>query len=496
MTQILSLPLAALVMASSLGEPAYVFHYENVLGTSLELKVFAGTPASARSAEDAVLAEIDREAKILSGYDPGSEFSAWMKTRGEAVPVSRELFEVLSRFDRYRTLTYGALDPAAETATQVWRAAAKASRVPTPMELRNAVEAMRTPNWSLDPEQHTATHLTATPLILNSFAKSFIAGRAAEAAMAIAQVTGVVVNIGGDLVIRGPRTEPVDIADPESDAENALPAARIQVRNRAVATSGNYRRGVQIGDRFYSHIVDPRTGEPVDHILSSTVVANDPSDAGALATAFSVLTPQESARVAASIPGVEYLLIARDGRRIASSGWSRLAAFLPAAAAPEPQAAPDLWDPNFELTITLELARISGGRVRRPYVAVWLEDKDHFPVRTIELWVQKPRWIPELRAWYHADRARNAVENRDIKASVSSATRPPGQYKLKWDGKDNAGKLVKAGVYTVCMEAVREHGTYQILRQEMDFNQTPKQVAMKGGTEISAATLDYGRKVQ
>ena len=57
-------------------------------------------------------------------------------------------------------------------------------------------------------------------------------------------------------------------------------------------------------------------------------------------------------------------------------------------------------------------------------------------------------------------------------------------------------KSVKAGAYTVCIEAAREHGTHQILRQEMDFNGTAKQVELKGGTEISAASLDYGKKAR
>ena len=495
MTQTISLPLAAIVMASSLGEGQFVFHREDVLGTSLEVKVIADTQATAKTAEARVLAEIDRESKILSGYDRNSEFSRWMRTRGERVPVSGDLFEVLSRFDRYRALTSGALDAAAEAVTQVWKSAAAARRLPAQAEIDAAVAAARGPNWSLDPVRHTATHLSATPLILNSFTKSYIAGRAADAALALPGVTGVVVNIGGDLVARGPRTEEVDITDPENDAENAEPIARIQARNGAVATSGNYRRGVQIGGKFYSHIVDPRTGQPVDHILSATVAAADPSDAGALATAFSVLTPEESARVAASIPGVEYLLIGRGGRRIASAGWNRLAAaFVPAAAEPVPQAAPGEWDPDYELTVSLELARIEGARARRPYVAVWIEDKDRFPVRTLGLWYQKPRWLPELRAWNRDDRIRAAAEHREIAPSVSSATRPPGKYTLKWDGKDNAGKPVKAGTYTIVIEAAREHGTYQILRQEMEFQGTPKQIDLKGGTEISAASLNYGRK--
>src|SRR5215831_6591387 len=216
MTQAISLSLTTLMMASSLVEGPYVFHHENVLGTSLELKVIATKLAAAKNAEARALAEIDREAKILSGYDPDSEFSRWMKTRGEGVPVSKDLFEVLSRFDRYRTLTNGALDPAAEAISQVWKSAAAAHRLPAQAELDAAVAAARGPNWSLDRAQRTATHTSGTPLILNSFAKSYIVGRAADAAMASPEITGVVVNIGGDLVVRGAKPEAVDIADPKN----------------------------------------------------------------------------------------------------------------------------------------------------------------------------------------------------------------------------------------------------------------------------------------
>ena len=75
-----------MVMASLLcagqGGGQFVFHRESVLGTSLELRVTANTHVTAGKAEARVLAEIERESKVLSGYDSGSEFSRWMKTRG------------------------------------------------------------------------------------------------------------------------------------------------------------------------------------------------------------------------------------------------------------------------------------------------------------------------------------------------------------------------------------------------------------------------------
>jgi hypothetical protein len=124
-------------------------------------------------------------------------------------------------------------------------------------------------------------------------------------------------------------------------------------------------------------------------------------------------------------------------------------------------------------------------------VAVWVEDKDKYSVKTLALWFDRDRWLPDLRSWYRADRLRAMAEGTEITASVSSATRPPGKYTLKWDGKDNNGKLVKPGRYFVCIEAARERGGYEILRQEMDFTGQPKQVQLTGNYELASASLDY-----
>ena len=478
---------------ASLGDrlPPYEAHYQNVLGTSLDLKILAFDEVHAQQAEDAVLTEMERLSKILSSYDHDSEFSRWFRTNGQPVRVSSELFEVLSMFDRWRDNTGGALNPATEAASRVWKLAAKEGVLPANSQLASAVQSMQQQHWKLNPELRAAEHTSTVPLAMNSFVKSYIVSRAADAALHQPHVTGVVVNSGGDLVVRGQLTERVQIADPVSDSENSPSIVNIFARETAVATSGNYRRGVEIGGRHYSHIFDPRTAVPAEEVVSSTVVASNATEAGALATAFSVMAPAESAALAKSMPGVEYFLVLKDGRQVASGGWPALAfarapvnPFL-AAAAPPPGS-----DPSMELTVALELARIESARAKRPYLAVWIEDQDHFPLRTVALWFEKSRWLPDLKAWYKDDRLRAMAEGSDISKSVSSATRPAGKYTLKWDGKDNAGKLVKAGKYTVMIEAAREHGTYQLIHQELDWNGTTKQVSLPGGTEIASAALD------
>ena len=467
-------------------ERTYTSHYENVLGTSLELKVGATSEAAAGRAEDSVLREIEREAKILSSWDRDSEFSRWARTRGEAVPVSAELAEVLGLFDYWRERTGGALDASAEAVTRVWKQAEARQTLPSPQELADATRTVRQQHWTVDAFHRTATRLSDTPLAMNSFVKSYIARHAADAALAEPGVDRVVVNIGGDLVVRGASSERVDIADPESDAENAPPVATVEVRDRAVATSGNYRRGETIGGRHYSHIVDPRTGMPCDEILSSTVVAVNPADAGAMATAFSVLTPQESRRLAESIPGTEYLIVTKTGKRLMSPGFAALAAAAGPAPSPLPVPAPapaPAWD-GMELTVSVDLAKLDP-RARRPYFTAWIEDGDKFPIRTLALWYNKDRWLPEMRAWYRSDRLRSMAEGTDLAHSVSSATRGSGHYTLQWDGKDNQGKLVKPGKYTVYLECAREHGGYDLFHRELEFNGAPNKVEIPGGSEIA-----------
>jgi FAD:protein FMN transferase len=484
----------------------YDFHYENVLGTSLEIKVVASSAAQSEKGEQAVLAEIERQSHLLSSWDPESEFSRWFRTRDQPVRVSPELFEVLSLFDRWRDATQGALDASAETITRVWKRAAVEKRLPSQDELDAAVASVRRVHWRLDQVHRTATHTSDAPLAMNSFVKSYIAGHAAERALVVSGVQGLVVNIGGDLVVRGDWREPVDVSDPKSDTENGVPIARLVVRDRAVATSGDYRRGVEIGGRHYSHIVDPRTGMPADQIISSTIIAESPAVAGALATALSVMAPEESSRLVASMRGVEYLLVKKNGDRIVSSGWSafeaapapRVAASRPVAAYEQVAARPgdSLWDQRYELTVTIELSLIEGYRVHRPYVAVWIENEQHAPIRTIALWFGKYKYLRELRAWSREESMRSVNEDTHVMNSVSSATRPPGKYTFKWDGKDDFGNPVKQGKYTVMIEAAREHGSYQLMHQEMDFIGSPKQFQLPGDVEIASATLDYHKIVQ
>jgi len=475
----------------------YVSNYENVLGTSLEFKFNSNSELAAEEAERLALAEINRLSSIFSAYDKNSEFSHWLKADlNKEIKVSKELFNMLQLFEQWKTRTNGALNASAEVANQLWREASKKQKLPTTTEIDDAVFTMKQTHYTLNEKKLTATRTSDAPLVMNTFAKSYIINRACNVALAVAGVNTAVVNIGGDLVIKGELEEVVKVTDPLANAENDAPLNQLLVNNRAIATSGNYRRGEQIGKKWYSHLIDPRTGKPVEGIISATVIAPNATDAGALATAFNVLSVPESKELAKTVKDVEYLIITSSGKRIESKGWIDL--IDPASNPPEKSIKPIYasaekpWDPKYELTITLELNAIAGN-THRPFAAIWVEDKNRQSVRNLALWYNKTKWIPDLRNWYRINGETFKADKANY-ASVTGATRSPGKYTIKWDGKDDQGKLVPQGSYTIHIESAKEHGTDEIIRQPMDLKKTAQKITNAGNVEISNVTFEFRKK--
>ena len=127
------------------------------------------------------------------------------------------------------------------------------------------------------------------------------------------------VEIGGEVVTRGlsPRHEPwrVGITKPvENDStEVAGNQTVMTLTNKAMATSGNYRRFYYKNGRRYAHTINPKSGQPVDHsLLSATVMAKNCATADAYATAFMVMGTEKAKAYLASHPELSAYLIYTD----------------------------------------------------------------------------------------------------------------------------------------------------------------------------------------
>ncbi len=496
MRQFLAPLFFALIATHAYGEE-FVFHHENVLGTSAELRIHADSSTTANEVERQILAEIDRVAKIVSTYDAGSEMRHWIA--GElGTKVSPELFDLLVHCDEFERLTGGAFNPRVGSATVLWKAASKEGKIPDINQLQEIALQCARPVWQLNPSTRQAAIIdsAAATLTFDAIAKGYIIDKATLAASKIRGVTGVVVNIGGDLRIAGKESHQVLISSPEDESK---PIAVLALRDKAIATSGNYRRFFEINSRQYSHIIDPRSARPVDHSTSVSVIADTATAADAAATALSVMSVEDALKWCDAHEDYCCLILDSKGNLHRSRQWpandkqpaSENQIELPVSAL---LAAGSEWPSKATLTFSFELNKPDTNRYRRPYVAVWIEDADGLPVKTLILWIQEgrgARWHRELKRWFKQDQVRQLVDKQKLIGTVSAATRPAGIYQAVWDGKDDQGKLVKQGKYTLYIEAAREHGTYQLASETVVVGTEKQAGKLKGNEEIKSASFEY-----
>lgn len=135
------------------------------------------------------------------------------------------------------------------------------------------------------------------------------------------QCENYLVEIGGEIVCKGlnPKGEKwrIGIDKPIEDSTNTVNEIQtiIHISNKALATSGNYRQFYYKKERKFSHIIDPRTGFPVNNnVLSTTVIAPTCIEADAYATAFMVLGVDSALELCKKLPEIDSYLIYVDNQ--------------------------------------------------------------------------------------------------------------------------------------------------------------------------------------
>jgi thiamine biosynthesis lipoprotein len=480
---------------------AYRFHADHVLGTSLDLVAVAADPASALLAAEAARREIDRLDAVLSGWRADSELSA-LNATGQ-MQVSPDLFRVLAACERWRAATGGAFDGRLGSVLALWRAAEASGVAPDPARLHDLGAAIASAGAGLDPATRTVTRPAGVAFAPEALAKGYVIDAALAVARAAAPgLAGLMLDIGGDLRCwgRAPGAEgwTVGVADPHAAADNDAPAVLLQVADGAVATSGPGVRDLKLGGATYPHLIGGGAN-------SATAVAASAMDADALATALAVMAPAEGIALVDRLDGAEARVVDPAGGVHTSSGWAGLARGAHASASPAwpgpppgadarliriaaAPAAP--WPARFAVTVDYELPQFRSLRVYSPYVAIWVTDQDNRLVRALTMLGDNLDYVSENYIWWR----RYGRSRPQLVSAVSRPTRRAGRYSAVWDGRDDMGRAVGQGGYTVHIEAVREDGGHSYQSVPLVLAASPLQAGAPAEDELGAATVRYGRR--
>ncbi len=272
------------------------------MGTSYSVKVVDAAQSLDRAALAEDVAEcLETVNQQMSTYRDDSELSRFNAAAADQwFSLSPSTYRVLKEAEHTHEITGGAFDPTVGPLVKLWNfgpGRQATDRVPSDEQIATARAAVGMQHVELRAEPPAARKdLAAVYLDLSAIAKGYAVDQVAELLNAQG-ITDYMVEVGGEVRTRGHNAEnlPWQIAIERPTSGSRTIQRVIAMRDRALATSGDYRNYFEIEGARYCHILDPRSGRPVSHRLASVSVLSDSCmTADALATALFVLGPEEA----------------------------------------------------------------------------------------------------------------------------------------------------------------------------------------------------------
>lgn len=295
-----------------------------MLHTFVEIKVYGD---NAEAATEAAFKEIERVNGLLNNYDPKSEISQINNSAGQrAVGISPETLEALARAKYFASLSGGALDITVGPLLKLWGFAQEepgtTTGPPSPHVIDHTRKLVDYRLVQLDAVKGTAQLAKRGMWIdVGSFTKGYVVDRAARV-LEKQGVTQALITAGGTILALGTKTGglPWQVGVRHPRKEGKL-LDTIPLKGRAVSTSGDYERFYSYQGHQLCHIIDPRSGRPVEAVRSISVIAPTAMASDALSTSLFVLGTEEGLSLVENLPGVEAMIVDQEGGVHYSPGW-------------------------------------------------------------------------------------------------------------------------------------------------------------------------------
>jgi thiamine biosynthesis lipoprotein len=291
--------LAVCVLAcSSAADQAHrplqrIDRFAETMGTTFSVSAYVSDPELAQNDIEAAFAEARRIDNLLSNYKPDSELSGVNARAGDApVKVSPELLSLLQTCLAVSRQSSGAFDMTVGPLMKLWGFYRGEWRVPDARAVSERLQRVGYRYVALDAEQGTVRFLKAgVELDPGGIGKGYAIDRMAAILMARGFNSALLSAGGSSIYAIGapPDSAPgwkITVQDPLDSGKSAT---SVYLKDKSLSTSGGYEKFFESGGRKYSHIMDPRTGYPVQGMLAVSVVCPRTLDSEIWAKPFYVL---------------------------------------------------------------------------------------------------------------------------------------------------------------------------------------------------------------
>jgi thiamine biosynthesis lipoprotein len=280
------------------------------MGTDVCITVLHVSRDMAEDAIDEAMVELAGVEEVMSLYRPDSQVSV-LNRQGAIQRPDARLVDVLLKAEDMSRRSEGAFDVTVQPLWELWAAAKKQGRRPTPDQIAAAAAKVDWRKVELSTER-IALKTPGMAITLNGIAQGYAADRVLDV-LRTCGVEHALVNTGeiGALGDKG-GGEPwtVGIQHPRR-ADAFIGAAKLT--GGCLATSGDYQTAFS-DDRKDNHLFDPATGRSREEFSSVSVFAPKGVDADALSTAVSVVGYERGLRLLEGTSGAEAMFVMKDGR--------------------------------------------------------------------------------------------------------------------------------------------------------------------------------------
>lgn len=286
------------------------------MGSVFQITIVAEDSLTAENHIDEVIAEIDRIENLISEWRPETQISEVNRQAGrQPVKVDREVFELTQRALQYSQMSDGAFDISTAAMDRIWKFDGSMYEMPTQEALENSIKNVNYKNIILD-SVHSTVFLRQPGMKIGfgSIGKGYAADRGREIMLAKGVVAGMV-NASGDIASWGkqPNNTSWKIGIKNPFKRHGI-AKILKLKESSVATSGSYEKYVEIDNKRYAHIINPKTGMPSTGLTSVTIYGPSTEFANALSTSIMVLGEKEGKKLIKKYPKYKFLFITDKGK--------------------------------------------------------------------------------------------------------------------------------------------------------------------------------------
>ncbi len=272
-----------------------------LLDTIIDIKIYDNQDNSLLEKSFDLISDLEKK---LSSHQKDAEIYKLNHSNNEFVELSQEAIECIKQGIHYGELTNGSFDITIGAVSLLWDFKTPGASIPDDSNIKKNLDKINYKDILIDGNKVKLLKPDMA-IDLGAIAKGYVADKV-KSLLVENNVHSAIINLGGNVLTIGKKGNTpfkVGIQDPKKERNQIIET--VDIEDKSVVTSGIYERFIEYNGKKYHHILDPKTGYPVENdIIQTTIISDKSIDGDALSTCVFLLGKDKGLELIKSLKGV------------------------------------------------------------------------------------------------------------------------------------------------------------------------------------------------